>query len=165
MIILQLSIHIHEFIICFSISRRQAMGDYLYHNLAATDGSGERALNQILKPGAWARSPLRHRLPKIDSSIPIHFIYGDNDWMDATVSTYRTWQPICNYDVFSRRVSSVCRRLLRWIRLDPSINFFSRNFEIEAEKLLLDTSTLFLYNFSCLCDCLSWSLTHPRPKE
>lgn len=63
---------------------RQALGDYLYHNLAATHGSGERALSRVLKPGAWAHSPLRHRLPKIDPSIPVHFIFGDRDWMNST---------------------------------------------------------------------------------
>lgn len=65
---------------------RRALGDYLYHNLAATHGSGERALSRVLKPGAWAHSPLKHRLPKIDPSVPVHFIFGDRDWMDSTVS-------------------------------------------------------------------------------
>ena len=44
----------------------------------------------MLKPGAWAHSPLKHRLPKIDPSVPVHFIFGDRDWMDSTVS----W-PVC----------------------------------------------------------------------
>ncbi|CAM9810470.1 unnamed protein product [Ascophyllum nodosum] len=65
---------------------REALGHYLYHNMAATDGSGERALGHVLKPGAWAFSPLRYRLPKIDPSISVHFIYGENDWMFSTAS-------------------------------------------------------------------------------
>lgn len=66
---------------------RDAMGDYLYHNVASTHGSGERALSQLLKPGAWAFSPLLHRLPKIDQSIPVYFLFGDRDWMDSTAPT------------------------------------------------------------------------------
>ncbi|CAM9101602.1 unnamed protein product [Scytosiphon promiscuus] len=64
---------------------KRALGDYLYHNLAATHGSGERALSRVLKPGAWAHSPLKHRLPKVDPSVPVHFLFGDRDWMDSTV--------------------------------------------------------------------------------
>lgn len=64
------------------------MGDYLYHNMAATKGSGERALSRVLKPGAWAHSPLKHRLPKVDPSVPVHFMFGDRDWMDSTVSSF-----------------------------------------------------------------------------
>ena len=70
----------------FFVTIREALGHYLYHNMAATDGSGERALGHVLKPGAWAFSPLRYRLPKIDPSISVHFIYGENDWMFSTVS-------------------------------------------------------------------------------
>ncbi|CAN0390481.1 unnamed protein product [Pylaiella littoralis] len=65
---------------------KRALGDYLYHNLAATQGSGERALSRLLKPGAWAISPLKHRLPKVDPSVPVHFIFGDRDWMDSTAA-------------------------------------------------------------------------------
>lgn len=72
----------------FSNLCRQALGDYLYHNLAATHGSGERALSRVLKPGAWAHSPLMHRLPKVDKSIPVHFIFGDRDWMDSKVYSH-----------------------------------------------------------------------------
>ncbi|CBN79068.1 conserved unknown protein [Ectocarpus siliculosus] len=63
---------------------KRALGDYLYHNLAATHGSGERALSRVLKPGAWAHSPLKHRLPKLDPSVPVHFMFGDRDWMNST---------------------------------------------------------------------------------
>jgi pimeloyl-ACP methyl ester carboxylesterase len=59
-----------------------AFGEYLYHNAAATHGSGERALGELLLPYAWAKSPLCYRIPKLSKAIPIHFIYGDNDWMD-----------------------------------------------------------------------------------
>ena len=46
-----------------------------------TTGSGERALSQLLLPFAWARKPLCERIPKLNKSIPIRFIYGDTDWM------------------------------------------------------------------------------------
>lgn len=63
---------------------KAAFGEYLYHNAAATHGSGERALSQLLKPGAYAYEPLCHRIPKLDKRIPIFFIYGAHDWMDHT---------------------------------------------------------------------------------
>ena len=68
--------------------RRETLGEYFYHNLVGSYDSGQRAVNQILKPGAWAFRPIRHRLPKLDSSIPVHFIYGQNDVMDIAVSLF-----------------------------------------------------------------------------
>ncbi|KAG5190055.1 Alpha/Beta hydrolase protein [Tribonema minus] len=61
---------------------RTAFGEYLYHNAAATAGSGERALSELLLPYAWAKSPLHDRIPKLSRTIPIHFVYGEVDWMD-----------------------------------------------------------------------------------
>ncbi|CAM9999628.1 unnamed protein product [Ascophyllum nodosum] len=65
---------------------RETLGEYFYHNLVGSYDSGQRAVNQILKPGAWAFRPIRHRLPKLDSSIPVHFIYGQNDVMDIAAA-------------------------------------------------------------------------------
>ena len=52
---------------------------YMYHVLAAR-GSGEFALNKILEPFAFPRSPLEDRLHALP--VPITFIYGAHDWMD-----------------------------------------------------------------------------------
>lgn len=61
---------------------KEAFGQYLYHNAAATHGSGERALSQLLKPGAYAYEPLCNRIPKLEKNFSIHFIYGSCDCMD-----------------------------------------------------------------------------------
>lgn len=52
---------------------------YFYY-ITASPGSGEYALSHILQPGAFARKPLTHRIPKLDKRIT--FIYGEIDWMD-----------------------------------------------------------------------------------
>lgn len=54
-------------------------------------GSGEYCLAHMLKPGAWARVPLVHRLAgsggagigALPSTLPVSLIYGEHDWMDA----------------------------------------------------------------------------------
>ena len=44
-------------------------------------GSGEYALNRLLKPLAIARKPAVYRIPAL--KVPqVTFIYGENDWMD-----------------------------------------------------------------------------------
>ena len=81
----------------------KAFGDYTYHTLAgvresaaacclfalnqalnpesnAQNGSGEFALPHLLAPGAWAREPLLPDL--VNLKAPLHFIYGERDWMD-----------------------------------------------------------------------------------
>lgn len=52
---------------------------YMYGILAAK-GSGEYALRHILEPFAFPRDPLELRMKTL--SVPITFIYGDQDWMD-----------------------------------------------------------------------------------
>ena len=46
----------------------------------AQNGSGEFALPHLLAPGAWAREPLLPDL--VNLKAPLHFIYGERDWMD-----------------------------------------------------------------------------------
>ena len=55
--------------------------DYQYTN-SVLPGSGEYALNRILKPMAYARKPGVYRIPNLQ--VPhIAFIYGEHDWMDV----------------------------------------------------------------------------------
>ncbi|KAL7491200.1 hypothetical protein ACHAWT_000636 [Skeletonema menzelii] len=66
---------------------QQYLGEYLYQN-SMLPGSGEDCLCEILTAGAFARVPLIHRIPEIKSSsndgegLEVHFVYGENDWMD-----------------------------------------------------------------------------------
>lgn len=75
----------------------QALHDYSF-SIFKQKGSGEYALAYILAPGAYARRPVidriqgvgRQALPPIDgeavkkeTGLPIVFMYGENDWMDA----------------------------------------------------------------------------------
>lgn len=53
--------------------------EYMYH-MTAHEGSGEYALGTLMRPGAWAKLPLHDRLP--DLSMPVTFVYGEDDWMD-----------------------------------------------------------------------------------
>ncbi|KAF3917380.1 hypothetical protein ABW21_db0203553 [Orbilia brochopaga] len=46
-------------------------------------GSGEYALTYLLAPGAFARDPLKNRLPQLRKDLEVVFMYGDGDWMDA----------------------------------------------------------------------------------
>eukprot|EP00744_Colponema_vietnamica_P009590 GILI01013622.1.p1 GENE.GILI01013622.1~~GILI01013622.1.p1 ORF type:complete len:326 (-),score=53.31 GILI01013622.1:183-1160(-) len=54
------------------------------HQISAAEGSSEYALNIILQPGAYARSPLVRRLP--DLQVRTVFFYGSKDWMDKTAA-------------------------------------------------------------------------------
>ncbi|KAF2861676.1 alpha/beta-hydrolase [Piedraia hortae CBS 480.64] len=57
-----------------------ALHDYAY-SLFRQRGSGEYALAYILAPGAYAREPLLGRFKGLN--VPVHFLYGDRDWMDV----------------------------------------------------------------------------------
>ncbi len=65
-----------------SIEEQEVLAEYLYTN-AVLPSSGEDCLNKVLKPTAFARIPLLHRIPflKVDK---ISFIYGQHDWMDPS---------------------------------------------------------------------------------
>ena len=63
-----------------SVEERNALADYFY-NIGVMPGSGEYCLHSLLKPGAFAFKPLRHRIPKLEVE-HVHFIYGQHDWMD-----------------------------------------------------------------------------------
>jgi len=52
-------------------------------NLIALPGSGEYSVASLLRPGAFARSPLLDRVTSLGSDIGVVFAYGDKDWMDA----------------------------------------------------------------------------------
>ena len=52
------------------------------HQIFLRPPSGEYALNALLEPGAFARSPLINRLPFLE--VPVAFFYGELDWMDAS---------------------------------------------------------------------------------
>ncbi|KAJ3272740.1 hypothetical protein HDV01_005268 [Terramyces sp. JEL0728] len=72
----------------------KSLEDYIYH-ISAQSGSGEYALARLLKPGAWARNPLHHRVHEL--KMPTSFIYGDQDWMDhryALLSTVNFTSPV-----------------------------------------------------------------------
>eukprot|EP00158_Paraphelidium_tribonemae_P002811 Partr_v1_DN25691_c0_g1_i2_m4500 putative Abhydrolase domain containing len=57
----------------------EAMYDYMLA-ITSLEGTGEYALHRILRPGAWARNPLKPYLPKLQ--MPSYYMYGDHDWMD-----------------------------------------------------------------------------------
>jgi len=64
----------------------KAISGYL-HSISVLPRSGEDCLVSILKFGAWAIFPLKHRIEE-SLKVPTAFVYGDIDWMSP--START---------------------------------------------------------------------------
>eukprot|EP00957_Ditylum_brightwellii_P009584 722735-Ditylum_brightwellii.AAC.1 len=60
---------------------KSVLANYLHQN-AMLPGSGEHCLSRILNPGAFAKKPLLYRIPLLNVK-SVHFLYGQNDWMDA----------------------------------------------------------------------------------
>ncbi|KAJ8906670.1 hypothetical protein NDN08_003160 [Rhodosorus marinus] len=60
-------------------SAADALGTY-FAEISMLPGSGEYGMNTILQFGAWARKPLKDRLPSL--TVPVSMIYGERDWMD-----------------------------------------------------------------------------------
>ena len=55
--------------------------NYIYHVNAQSPASGELAFTQIMGGIGYAANPLMHRLPDLDTRIPVSFIYGEDSWM------------------------------------------------------------------------------------
>jgi len=56
------------------------LAEYMYTG-SILPGSGEYGLSRLLNPGAYAKKPLLHRIPKLGVR-KISFLYGEKDWMD-----------------------------------------------------------------------------------
>jgi hypothetical protein len=63
---------------------KDLVADQMYYNIINGNVSGGGySHTTLLKPGAYARSPLIHRFSNTFSKIPsVTFIYGEADWMD-----------------------------------------------------------------------------------
>ncbi len=55
--------------------------NYIHANFCRSPSAGDYTHAAFLKPGAWAKAPLSHRIPKLKISKLI-FLYGDKDWMN-----------------------------------------------------------------------------------
>lgn len=62
-----------------SEEQRRDLAAYTYQ-ISGLPSSSESALGDILRPGAFARHPLMHRLAGITT--PTVFMYGQNDWVE-----------------------------------------------------------------------------------
>ena len=68
-----------------SVPSKAEFADYMYRHWQNEDGAvagGEKVLSALLLPGAYAKRPLCDRVPNLDPSVPISFIYGSRDWME-----------------------------------------------------------------------------------
>jgi pimeloyl-ACP methyl ester carboxylesterase len=65
-----------------SVPNKDEFAEYMYQHWQG-ESSGEQILNALLRFGAHAKEPLCHRIPHLDESIPVTFIYGTTDWMDS----------------------------------------------------------------------------------
>lgn len=63
------------------MKEKEALTDYLYYNSVAKP-SGEKALQRLLTPQAFAKVPMAHRIPSLKIK-NVSFLYGAVDWMDA----------------------------------------------------------------------------------
>jgi pimeloyl-ACP methyl ester carboxylesterase len=59
---------------------KKDMAGYL-HAICSLEGSGEYALSRLLAAGAIAKVPLEEKLTTL--KVPVLFLYGEYDWMDA----------------------------------------------------------------------------------
>ena len=55
--------------------------EYIHANFSRSPSAGDYTHAAFLKPGAWAKAPLSHRIPSMKIR-KIVFLYGDNDWMN-----------------------------------------------------------------------------------
>lgn len=60
---------------------QSVLSEYMYIG-SVLPGSGEFGLSRLLEPGAVARKPLLHRVPKLQVK-NVSFLYGVHDWMDV----------------------------------------------------------------------------------
>ena len=60
-----------------------AFVEYLYEN-NTLPASGIDCVNRILNPSVMAKEPLEDRIPKLQGVKSISFLYGAQDWMDAS---------------------------------------------------------------------------------
>jgi hypothetical protein len=65
-------------------TNKPLLKNYFFYNWGCGEPSGGGyAHATLLKPGAWARSPLLSRLPLLEEKVDrITFIYGTRDWMN-----------------------------------------------------------------------------------
>lgn len=59
----------------------QLLVEYIHANFSRSPSAGDYTHAAFLKPGAWAKSPLNVRIPKMKIS-KVVFLYGDHDWMN-----------------------------------------------------------------------------------
>jgi pimeloyl-ACP methyl ester carboxylesterase len=72
----------------FPAGSRAAL-DYIYH-VNAQFPSGEEAFAALQLPGSftWAAKPLVNRLPALDPSVGVSFLYGEHTWMDKWIGLH-----------------------------------------------------------------------------
>jgi len=80
----------------FEVTRNPEMFiNYLYHINSLSPAPGEDAFQMLKIPFAWAKLPLIERFEKLDESLPVSFIYGENTWM-VKASSYQLQQKYYN---------------------------------------------------------------------
>ncbi|VDD74218.1 unnamed protein product [Mesocestoides corti] len=57
--------------------------NYIYH-INVRHPSGEDAFRSMSQVLGWAARPMLHRIPLLDSDVPITFIYGGRSWVDMS---------------------------------------------------------------------------------
>ena len=62
---------------------RDMLATYIFANMCGPSSAGNYAHAALLKPGAWAKRPLRRRIPNLRCKGGVRFVYGSHDWMGS----------------------------------------------------------------------------------
>eukprot|EP00939_MAST-03C_sp_MAST-3C-sp1_P002601 g2601.t1 len=62
---------------------RGLLANYIHSNVSGPRSVGDYCHSALLKPGAWAKNPLCHRIPSLRMKGSVTFLYGTRDWMGS----------------------------------------------------------------------------------
>jgi hypothetical protein len=112
---------------------KAALHEYLYNTWMSGDISvGGFANTGLMHAGAWARSPLLARIPKL--AVPnVSFVYGESDWM--------------------RPINGACIRMFVIVHVCV---FVSVSVWVD-----MDVGVMLLSLWMCVCVCV-WGCAFPR---
>ncbi|KAM9996337.1 hypothetical protein ACTFIY_002530 [Dictyostelium cf. discoideum] len=73
--------HVHP--IEMADNSENIVSNYIYHSNSVEPATGEHLFRMVSLPFGWAANPLLPRIPLIDPSVDISFIYGEQSWIDS----------------------------------------------------------------------------------
>ena len=68
--------------------KKNQVFDYIYH-LNAQTPSGEAAFKTLAAPYGFAKDPVIKKMDKLDTAVPITFLYGAKSWISSDAGKER----------------------------------------------------------------------------